>query len=136
MRRFIFAVLILACALATPPLLSTKGRLQAGRNAELPTRTTTLELVVVEVDQCRHCAHFREAIAPGYRKTWLEKRAPLRFVEAAAFMATSTGLRQPIDTVPTAILMADGVEVDRVTGLLDPEMFYEAVTFMIERSGV
>lgn len=125
------AAILAAMLLAAGP----RKRLEAGRKMGLTPRAPGLELVVVELDGCPHCARFRETIAPGYRKSWLEGRAPLRFVEADAFLRLTPGLRQSVDIVPTAILMADGVEIDRVAGLMAPETFFDAVTLMIERAG-
>ena len=125
-----------AAAVLAATLLAAGPRppLEAGRNVMIAPIAPSLELVVVEVDGCTHCARFRDTIAPGYRRSWLETRAPLRFVEADAFLRLTPGLRQSVDIVPTAILMADGVEIDRVTGLMAPDLFLEAVTLMIERA--
>ncbi len=59
---------------------------------------------------------------------------PMRFVDVNAIDEGSIGLATPITLVPTIVLMRDGREVGRLAGYTGPELFFEALTHMLDRA--
>lgn len=92
-----------------------------------------LQLVVFERERCGVCQAFRSRIAPRYEATDAGARAPIRYVDIDGPALSKAGLGEALHTLPTAVLMRDGVEIDRVTGLWAPDTFQAMVEAMLER---
>lgn len=82
------------------------------------------EAVAFEAPGCRYCAVFRRDVLPTYAETPVGKKAPLRFVDLNAAEASAYKLAAPITTVPTVVLLKDGVELGRIPGYVGRHNFH------------
>jgi thioredoxin-related protein len=89
-----------------------------------------MELVVFEHPDCAYCPAFRNSIAPRYQGSPQAAEAPLRFVDIVTTDTSRYGLRAPITMVPTAVLVKDGREVDRIAGYWGPDNFLKMVAYI------
>ena len=95
---------------------------------------SSMELVVFEHPDCTHCEVFRARVAPQYRQSQQGAAAPLRFVDVSRTGTEVSGLKGPISMVPTAVVLKDGRELDRIAGYWGPENFFKMVAFIIGRA--
>ena len=96
-------------------------------------RTPALEVLVFEHPDCTYCLVFRRDVLPKYRDAVRADVAPLRFVDIATGDTASLGLNSRIDTVPTAVVMRDGREIDRIVGYWGPTNFFKLLTHILAR---
>jgi len=124
--RAVFAAVAAALLLG----LAVQG---PGRAAVDTTRGTqaSMELLVFEHPDCTYCQVFRSNVAPRYRQSPQETEAPLRFVDITDTDTDSLVLRSPISMVPTAVVMKNGREVDRIAGYWGADNFFKMVTLII-----
>jgi thioredoxin-related protein len=94
----------------------------------------TMELLVFEHPDCSYCQAFRARIAPSYRQSEHEAQAPLRFVDVSNSGTELESLKAPINMVPTAVVLKNGREVDRIAGYWAPGNFFKMVAFIISRA--
>ncbi len=121
---------IAACLLL---LLAAQGSGRAALDAAAP-RTPTLEVLVFEHPDCTYCRIFRRDVLPKYHRAALAAHAvPLRFVDIAKSDTGGLALKARIDTVPTAVVMRDGVEVDRIVGYWGPDNFFKLLAHILAR---
>jgi thioredoxin-related protein len=92
-----------------------------------------MEVLVFEHPDCTYCRIFRRDVLPRYREAMPADTVPLRFVDIATNDTGSLGLKRRIDMVPTAVLMRDGHEVDRIAGYWGPDNFFKLLTHMLGR---
>lgn len=98
------------------------------------TTRTSMELVVFEHPDCTYCQAFRSRVAPRYQGSPQAVAAPLRFLDISKSDADRLALKSPITMVPTAAVMKDGREVDRIAGYWAPDNFFKMVTLIIGRA--
>ena len=98
-----------------------------------PARTPPVEIIVFEHADCVYCRVFRRDVLPRYRHAVPDGKVPLRFVDIAAGDTASLGLNARIDTLPTAVLMKDGREVDRIVGYWAPDTFFQLLSHILAR---
>jgi thioredoxin-related protein len=89
-----------------------------------------LELVVFEHPDCSYCPAFRRNVAQRYQASPQAADAPLRFVDVAAPDSSRYELKLPISVVPTAVLIKNGREVDRIAGYWSPDSFFKMVAYI------
>jgi thioredoxin-related protein len=100
-----------------------------------PPRTPVLEVLVFEHPDCTYCRIFRRDVLPRYRRGGaVEHVVPLRFVDIAKSDTAGLGLQRRIDTVPTAVVMRDGVEIDRIVGYWGPDNFFKMLAHILARA--
>ncbi len=87
-----------------------------------------------ETDACAYCEIFRRDVAPGYRLAPLATTAPLRYVDVAKVDLERIGLSARVEILPTSVLMRDGREVERITGLTAAETYYVLLRHMIAKN--
>lgn len=94
--------------------------------AALPGRggAQGFELVMVEQHGCAYCMMWNRDIGPIYPKTELGEAAPLRRLDLRAEVPDDLSLGLPTVFTPTFILVADGVEVGRITGYPGEDFFW------------
>ena len=92
--------------------------------------TPALELVVFEHPDCAYCPAFRNSIAPRYQASQQAAEAPLRYVDIVTVDSSRYGLHGPITMVPTAVLIKNGREVDRIAGLWGADNFLKMVAYI------
>lgn len=95
---------------------------------------TSMELLVFEHPDCTYCQVFRSTVAPRYQNSQQAAAAPLRFFDIAKSDTDRLVLNSPITMVPTAVLMKDGREVDRIAGYWGPDNFFKMLTFIIAKA--
>lgn len=126
-----FAIVLVATLVgilsATPPRAAFDLETSA-----LPS--TNLELVVLEAEGCIYCQIFRRDVAPAYEVSPRAREVPLRFVDLNEPNAGKLGLSDPIDLIPTVVLMKDHREVGRITGYVGPEAFFHSVNRLLAQS--
>lgn len=98
-----------------------------------PARTPPIELVVFERTGCTYCRVFRRDVVPKYRVAVRGNAVPLRFVDIDAVDPATLALVSRIDTLPTAVLMRDGREVDRIVGYWAPDTFFKLLSHILAR---
>jgi hypothetical protein len=104
-------------------LLASAGLALAVKFKEpLPAATERISdtgtLLVVMRDGCGWCDKFQEELGPTYRRSDLQSRAPLRYVDAADVMGVkSYKLKSPVYGTPTLVMLDTfGREVGRYPG--------------------
>ena len=117
-------------------LVAFAGQGQAARDAApLSTKSgPRLEILVFETDACSYCEIFRRDVAPGYRLAPIAASAPLRFVDVTKVDLDRIGLAARVEILPTSVLMRDGREVERITGLTAAETYYVLLRHMIAKN--
>ena len=108
------------------------GHPEAARDPGAPAGARHIEILVFEVKDCNICGLMRRNIQPLYEQSPHARKVPMRFVDASALDASKLKLTSRIDTVPTSLVMADGVEIDRIAGYWAPEMFMRMIVRMID----
>lgn len=124
MRRVLFlAFVVVGVVFAALSADSRQGR--AARITEgwfsAPTR---YEILVFEKTGCRYCEVFRADVAARYRELPQAVKMPMRFVDVEKADVGALGLKTSLSLVPTAVVMRDGAEVDRIQGLTSARNFF------------
>ncbi len=107
---------------------------RAARDGGRPAPQSGLEMLVFERQACVYCDLFRSEILPRYKASAPAVRAPMRFVDIDHVDLESLGLRTRLTTIPTAVLMQNGTEVDRITGYTGPETFFQIIQRLLSRA--
>lgn len=123
--RLVVAVLALLATIA--------GEGRAARDDGVPATPRRLELLVLEIKGCNICSLVRTHIQPAYERSPQARDMPMRYVDVTSLDETRLGLKAPIDTVPTIVLMSEGREVDRIAGYTGPHLFFRALALMLSR---
>lgn len=92
---------------------------------------TGLELIAFEAPGCLYCPVFRNDVAPSYAASRAGKWAPLRFVDINDEGAARFELAGPVTTVPTVVLVRDGVEIGRIAGYVGRENMHRLLDTML-----
>ena len=127
MRAFIFAI---ACLLL---LLSIGQHVGRAALSFAPAHTPAVELLVFERAACVYCRVFRRDVLPQYRHAVRDDAVPLRFIDIDEIDTAGLALKGRIDTLPTAVLMKDGREVDRIVGYWAPNTFFKLLSHILAR---
>jgi thioredoxin-related protein len=90
-----------------------------------------IELLVFEHSDCTYCRVFRRDVLPKYKSSGTGASVPLRFVDIEKSDLSALGLKSRIHVLPTAVLMKDGSEVDRIVGYWGPDNFFKLLAHML-----
>lgn len=82
-----------------------------------------MRLVVYEIDGCAACEQFHTEALQDYWSSATSSTLPLTIVDLNALGTAGQALRSPIRTVPTFIVMRDGIEIARLTGYPGKQAF-------------
>lgn len=113
--------------------LAIQGPGRAAVDATIGTRSS-MELLIFEHPDCTYCKVFRSRVAPKYRQSPQEAEAPLRFVDVTGTDTDRLSLKEPISMVPTAVVMKNGREIDRIAGYWGADNFFKQVVFILGRA--
>jgi thioredoxin-related protein len=113
-------------------ILASHGFSQAALNGAATPRAS-MELLVFEHPDCTYCQAFRARVVPRYQASPHATEAPLRFVDISRSDTGRLALASPITMLPTAVLMREGREVDRIAGYWAPDNFFKMVGLIIGR---
>lgn len=105
-------------------------RAQAARDFA-PPADSQFEIVVIEVNGCKYCPLFREAVVPVYEASPRARDIPLRFLDINGVGLSHLKLKAPITIAPTAVLMRNHAEVGRIEGFVGAEDFSRLVTSLL-----
>jgi hypothetical protein len=125
MRSVIFVAAVVV-VLASAWTAFSRAALDLG-----PARPPTTEVIVFEHADSVHCRIFRRDVLPKYRQSMRD--VPLRFVDVARTDTAAFALKGRIGTVPTAVVMRDGREVDRIVGYWGPTNFFIMLSHILAR---
>jgi thioredoxin-related protein len=118
------------CLVAAALLVALPGGRSGQAALDLaPARGTTLELLVYEHPDCIYCQLFRRDVLPRYQQG-IASELPIHFVDIATSGNERPGLHGKVDTLPTAILMREGHEVDRIVGYWGPDNFFKLLAYL------
>lgn len=90
-----------------------------------------LELVFFSRPGCIYCARFERDVAPIYLKSEEGKRAPLRHWDLSNG-DSGDKLAYPVRYTPTFVLVEKGVEIGRITGFINDDMFWGLLGKMLK----
>jgi thioredoxin-related protein len=122
--------LVLSAALvAIGFFVASHGLRRSAVDSGSPARPA-MELLVFEHPDCTYCPVFRNNVAQRYQASPQAADAPLRFIDITTSDTGRYGLKLPISMVPTAVLMKDGREVDRIAGYWAPDSFFKMVAYI------
>lgn len=96
-----------------------------------PIQARQLEFLVLEIRGCGVCEIVREQIHPAYQESGRSRDVPMRFVDITTLDELAFGLSSKVQTLPTIVLMQDGREIDRISGLVPLELYPELLAGMI-----
>jgi thioredoxin-related protein len=116
------------CALAG----GTTGR--AALDPVASARGPDVELLVYEHHDCVYCQLFRRDVLPRYQQA-VATELPIRFVDIAVSGNEGPGLSRKVDMLPTAVLMLEGREIDRLVGYWGPDSFFKLLAHMRAKIG-
>ncbi|HRK17632.1 MAG TPA: hypothetical protein PK970_01635 [Hyphomicrobiaceae bacterium] len=121
-RLWQFIVVSLLASGGAAFLWSESGRAarMADRYFPAPSR---YEILVFEKAGCRYCEVFRADVATRYKDLPQASKMPMRFLDVEKVDIGALGLRDGLTLVPTAVVMRDGAEVDRIQGLTSAQNF-------------
>jgi thioredoxin-related protein len=125
---------LLAAVVAAVAVDSAPGRAARGPTQEAFVSGARLELLVFEAEACVYCEIFRRDVAPRYRFAPIAAQTPLRFIDVDRVDVDKMGLAARLDVLPTTVLMKDGREVERITGLTAAETYLRLVHYMIGKN--
>ena len=129
--RSLFLSVLVVCLI----MLAAQQSIQAARdNSEVSPGANSLELIVFESPRCIYCPLIRRDVLPIYKQSSSAKDVPMRFVNLREVDTKAMNLRFPLRIMPTMVLMKDGAEVDRIGGYIGPELFFHAISRMINRA--
>jgi hypothetical protein len=98
-----------------------------------PAPAVTAEWLVFEVAGCLYCEALKRDVLPRWKASPLSARAPMRFVDLNEVDTEKLALRGALRVVPTAILMREGREIDRIAGLVAPQHFMIMAARLVEQ---
>ena len=125
----------LAMLAAVAALVAPVAEVSGARDPSTASATSArIEVVVFEVDACYSCEAFRAIVLPHYTGTEHARGAPIRFVNVAHTDPKKLALASPLSIVPTAVVMKDGREVDRIAGLFGPVEFVRMLSHILDRA--
>ena len=87
---------------------------RAALDGVIPSGSSGLELVVLEVPGCIYCPVFRRDVLPRYDAFARGRELPIRFLDLNDAAADRLELEGPVDIAPTAVLLKDNREVGRI----------------------
>ena len=125
----LLALLAIVAATLSPATLRA-----AREDVPLDPAAAALELVVVETQACGLCRLFRDVVVPAYKLSPRSAETTLRFVDINQFNPRDLELQEPIEIVPTVVLMREGRELGRITGYTGPELFMRAVVQLLKNN--
>jgi hypothetical protein len=97
----------------------------------LPQPGPSLELIVLEAPGCLYCSIFRRDVLPSYTASPRAQTMPMRFLDLNDEAADKLNLTEPVNIVPTVVLMYDHKEIGRIPGYVGPENFFHSINFML-----
>ena len=127
MRPVIFVLAVVVLLVSAWTALS-----RAGLDLS-PARLPTTEVIVFEHPDSVHCRIFRRDVLPKYQRS-MRGEVPLRFVDIATADTATFGLKARITVVPTAVVMKNGREVDRIAGYWGPTNFFMLLSHILARA--
>ncbi|KAB2912215.1 MAG: hypothetical protein F9K29_20060 [Hyphomicrobiaceae bacterium] len=127
--RALFSVLV-----ASLLLLAAHNGMSRAAIGSGPAAPAAMELLVFEHPDCVYCREFRRAVMPRYMQSAAAAEAPLRFIDITRTETGNLDLKGRIAAVPTAVLMKDGREFDRIAGYWGPDNFLKMLTHLIARA--
>lgn len=89
-----------------------------------PAEASSFELLLVEDPACGPCKLFERQVGAIYMKTDVSQRLPLRRVPLSAYLEAGVSYSQPVDRVPTFVIVQDRVEQHRFEGYSSDELFW------------
>jgi len=102
---------------------------RALRDVQAPARSgISIELIVLEAQGCIYCDVLRRELGSLQRASSAARSVPIRFVDIAQLDDRTPLLEMPVTIVPTAVLLRDGREVDRISGYAGPELLLRLIT--------
>ncbi len=110
---------------------NSMSRAAIGSAAATPA---AMELLIFEHPDCVYCRVFRRDVMPRYKQSAGATEAPLRFIDITRMETGDLNLKGRIATVPTAVLMKDGREFDRIAGYWGPDNFLKMLSHLIARA--
>ncbi len=87
------------------------------------TLKKSTELVMFSSPLCAYCAYFEQNVIPIYKHHDLAQIAPLNAVNMDEEGSGPYTLEKPIEVLPTFIVMRNGKEVGRLSGIPDKLYF-------------
>ncbi|MCF6198987.1 MAG: thioredoxin family protein [Hyphomicrobiaceae bacterium] len=92
------------------------------------------ELVMFGSRGCVYCQVFNRKVAPGYRRSKIGHRAPLKEIDINRHGTGGYALRGgPITVTPTFVMFKRGREVARIKGYPGKKNFYRLVRRILSR---
>jgi thioredoxin-related protein len=123
MRRAAIVVAVLFAAIA----VVTVG--QAG--LEKLSTPQPIEIVVFERADCTYCQIFRRDVLPQYNRSLTAAKAPIRFVDIDQVDLDVLPLQSRLTILPTAVIMHNGRELERIAGYTGPEIFFQIINRLL-----
>lgn len=90
-----------------------------------------LELVFFTRPGCPYCLKWEKDVAPIYSKSEEARRAPLRRWDLSEGTPPDK-LAYPVRYTPTFVLVERGVEIGRITGYINDDMFWGVLGKMLK----
>ena len=121
-------ILAFALAFLSCPMATTKAGLDVDANFK---QAGNIELIVMEAPGCIYCTVFRRDVLPAYQSSERAKDVPIRFLDVNDAAVNALGLDEPVNIVPTFVVLKDNREVGRLPGYVGPEAFFHTINYLL-----
>ena len=91
------------------------------------------KLLMVTAEYCLYCQMWEKQIGRIYPKTDIAKKYPLNKIELENFLKSDSFKIEKTNITPTFIFFNNNIEIGRIVGYSDPEMFWWLVDGILER---
>jgi thioredoxin-related protein len=98
-----------------------------------PALSRASELVMFEQGGCVWCARWNRDVGPVYDKTAEAKVLPLRRVDIGQQSAAGITLATPVIYTPTFVVVDNGREIGRITGLINDDAFWGLLDTLVAK---
>jgi thioredoxin-related protein len=102
--------------------------------AALPSSAANaLELVMFGRPGCVWCARWEREVAPSYPRAEIGRLAPVRRMDIRDQRRSGIALGEPVIYTPTFVLSDNGVEIGRITGYQNQDMFWGTLDSLLQQ---
>jgi thioredoxin-related protein len=91
------------------------------------------ELVMFGRPGCVWCARWEREVAPAYPRAEIGRLAPVRRMDIRDQRRSGISLEEPVIYTPTFVLSDNGVEIGRITGYQNEQMFWGTLDSLLQR---
>jgi thioredoxin-related protein len=122
----------LSAALGLALLIALFG---SGRAAlDVDARSAGTELLIFEHPDCGYCRLLRRDVLARYAQSSHPGDMTVRFIDIQKTETDGLPLRTRLEILPTAVVVKDGEEIDRISGYWGPDNFFRMLAHILAKA--